>query len=86
MELPHNFRKPSQKLTFTTFRNSYEFHSQNYYILRKNFINNYYIQNLSNSFDRSKLPEHIHMNVGKYGVVALIRMASLPFDVFQEND
>ncbi len=26
---------------FTTFRNFYEFHSQNFYILRKNFINNY---------------------------------------------
>ncbi len=28
----------------------------------------------------------IHMNVGKYGLAALIRMASSPFGVFQENN
>ncbi len=28
----------------------------------------------------------IHMNVGKYGLATLIRFASSPFCVFQEND
>ncbi len=28
----------------------------------------------------------IHMNVGKYGLAALIKIASSTFDVFQEND
>ncbi len=27
-----------------------------------------------------------HVNVGKYGLAALIRIASSPFGVFQEND
>ncbi len=28
----------------------------------------------------------IHMNVGKYGLVVLIRIASSPFGVFQEDE
>ncbi len=58
---PAIFRNFPQNLLkiFTTFRNSYEYHSQNFYILSKNFLNNYYIYiNLSNNFDRPKLPEH----------------------------
>ncbi len=45
MKFPGNFRNFPQNLPeiFTTFCNFYEFHSQNFYILHKNFINNYYI-------------------------------------------
>ncbi len=44
MKFPQNFRK-TQNLPeiFATFRNSYEFHSQIFYISLKTFINNYYI-------------------------------------------
>ncbi len=38
-------------------------------------------------FRQIKIDETIiHMNIGKYRLVALIRIASSPFGVFQEND
>ncbi len=37
-----NFSQNLPKI-FTTFCNSYKFYSQIFYILRKNFVNNYYI-------------------------------------------
>ncbi len=45
MKFTQNFRNLSSNLLeiFTTFHNSYELHSQNFYILHKKLINNYYI-------------------------------------------
>ncbi len=48
MNFPWNFpgifrNFPQNLLEIFTFHNSYEFHSQHFSILRKNFINNYYI-------------------------------------------
>ncbi len=44
MKFPRNFLKLSSNLPETfTFCNFYEFHSENSYIFRKYFINNYYI-------------------------------------------
>ncbi len=84
------FRNCPQNLPeiFTTFHNSYEFHSQNFYILRKNFIDNYYIYiKFIQQFRNVKIAgTFINMNVGKYGLAALIKIASSPSGVFQEND
>ncbi len=90
LNFPGIFRNFLQNLPeiFTTFCNSYELHSQNFYILRKNFINNNYIYiKFIQQFRQIKIAgTFIHMNVGKYRLAPLIRIASSPFGVFQEND
>ncbi len=62
-------------LEIFTFPNSYEFHPQNFYILRKNFINNYYyyiyIKFIQQFWQIKIAGMFIHMNVGKYGFVVL---------------
>ncbi len=79
---PQNFPE-----IFTTFRNSCEFHSQNFYILCKIFINNYYIYiKLIRQFQQFKIARmFIHMNVGKYGVSGADKNCIMTFGVIQEN-
>ncbi len=62
--------------------------TQNFYILCQNFRNNYYIHKIYStiSTDQNCPGMFIRMNIGKYVLATLIRTASSPFGVFQEND
>ncbi len=68
-----NFPHNSSEI-FTTFCNSYEFHSQNFYILHKNFINNYYICKIYPTISTYQNCQkvYMHMYIGKYGLVVLM--------------
>ncbi len=53
MKLPGIFRNfPRNLPEIFTFRNSYEFHSKNFYILRNNFINNYYMMRSKKTYTK----------------------------------
>ncbi len=62
--IPRIFGNCPQNLPeiFTTFRNSYKFHSQNFYFLRKNFINSNYIYKIYPTISTDQNCRNIYTN------------------------